>query len=73
MKKITSFYLIAALLFITLLSGCGKAETELVEEAAPFTGTIRVLNIKSEVDQQIKDLAAEGIEYLKEIRKGPFA
>ncbi len=63
MKKITSFYLIAALLFITLLSGCGKAETEVVEEAAPFTGTIRVLNIKSEVDAQMNTLAQE---YTKE-------
>ena len=63
MKKITSFYLIAVLLLATVLSGCGEKATETTEEATAFTGTIRILNIKSEVDAQIKTLAEQ---YTKE-------
>ncbi len=52
MKKITCFSLIAMLLFITVLSGCGKSDAEVAEEAIAFTDTLRILNIKSEVDAQ---------------------
>ena len=57
MKKITCFSLIAMLLFITVLSGCGKSDAEVTEEAIAFTDTLRILNIKSEVDAQIQALA----------------
>ena len=58
MKKITGLYLIAMLLVVTLLVGCGKAVSE-VEETTSFTGTIKLLNIKSEVNEQIKALAQQ--------------
>ena len=46
------------LFLCAVLSGCGqKAETEEVPAPVPFTGTLRLLNIKSEVNDQINELA----------------
>lgn len=58
MKKICS-YLICTMFFLcAILSGCGqKAETEEVSAEVPFTGTLRLLNMKSEVNDQINELA----------------
>lgn len=59
MKKISVVLMVAVLLCCTALSGCGKKEAQSAEtEVAAFDGTLRVLNIKSEVNQQIVDLAA---------------
>ena len=59
MKKITVFDLIATLLALSILSGCGKVDEGTTEEASTFSGTIRVLNIKSEVSEQMSALAKQ--------------
>ncbi len=65
MKKSVVFLLSTLILGVTLTGGCGKNDTEIQADGATatFDGTLRVLNIKSEVNEQINALAKE---YTKE-------
>jgi raffinose/stachyose/melibiose transport system substrate-binding protein len=57
MRKQGIFLLVAALSMWSILGGCGQKTEETAEESTSFTGTLRVLNTKSEVNDQIKALA----------------
>ncbi len=65
MKKSVVILLSTLILGVTLTGGCGKnaAENQADEATATFDGTLRVINIKSEVNEQINALAKE---YTKE-------
>ncbi len=67
MKKITVTLLAAALCMGTVLNGCGKTEVETSAPEQPFTGTLRLLNIKSEVNDQLVSL---GKQYQQETGVG---
>lgn len=47
----------------TVLNGCGKADEKTESPVESFTGTLRILNIKSEVNDQI---VALGKQYQQE-------
>ena len=57
MRKQGIFLLVAVLSMWSILGGCGQKAEETAEESNSFTGTLRVLNTKSEVNDQIKALA----------------
>lgn len=52
MKKYNTLFFSLILALCTILGGCGQTTSEAPQEAT-FTGTLRVLNIKSEVNDQI--------------------
>ncbi len=57
MRKHGIFLLSFVLFMCSILSGCGQKSEETAEETDSFTGTLRVLNTKSEVNDQINALA----------------
>lgn len=59
MKNWKALVLIIILVFSTIINGCGKASTEVLEEETASVEKLTLLNIKSEVASQINDLAAK--------------
>ena len=63
MKRFGAIIISLSLLICTVLGGCGASKTQEVVEDAAFEGTLTLLNIKSEVADQI---VALGNQYEKE-------
>ncbi len=63
MKKFSIFSICLVVLLCLSLVACGQQAAEETEETTTFQGTLRLVNIKSEVDSQIKALAQQ---YTKE-------
>ena len=57
MRKHGIFFLVVILSMCSILSGCGQKAKETAQETGSFTETLRVLNTKSEVNEQINALA----------------
>ncbi|WP_029233274.1 ABC transporter substrate-binding protein [Butyrivibrio sp. VCB2006] len=59
MRRVNAIAISLILLACLVLGGCGASQTEDVTTEAAFEGTLRLLNIKSEVSEQIGTLASQ--------------